>query len=49
MDNIAVQTLGISQDAKMTRIYLVAQVNFFGTNEEKDDNSDDDYSEELEC
>ena len=41
MQNIDVQALGISEDVKMTRIYFVAQINFFGTdNDDLEDNDD---------
>ena len=48
MQNIDVQTLGISEDVKMTRIYLVAQINFFGTDSDSDDNFEEICLEDLE-
>ena len=49
MQNIDVQALGISEDVKMTRIYFVAQINFFGTNnDDLEDNSDEISLEDYE-
>lgn len=48
MQNISVQTLGISEDVKMTRIYLVAQVNFFDTDVESDDHNENLLTEDSE-
>lgn len=49
MQNISVQTLGISEDVKMTRIYLVAQVNFFDTDADSDDHNDNLLTEDSEA
>ncbi len=43
-----VQTLGISEDVKMTRIYLVAQRNFFDTDMELDENNEEPFNEDSE-
>ncbi len=43
-----VQTLGISEDVKMTRIYLVAQINFFDTDIELDENNEEPFDEDSE-
>ena len=48
MQKVDIEALGISEDVKMTRIYLVVQTNFFGTNAESEDNLDEIYSEEFE-
>tara|TARA_B100000674_G_scaffold61612_1_gene42811 strand:- start:1230 stop:1382 length:153 start_codon:yes stop_codon:yes gene_type:complete len=49
MQNIDLQALSISEDVKMTRIYFVAQVNFFGTNnDDLEDNSDEISLEDYE-
>lgn len=48
MQNFDVQTLGVSEDVKMTRIYLVAQMNFFGTKVDSDDNMDENPSEDID-
>lgn len=48
MQNINVQTLGISEDVKMTRIYLVSQVNFFDTDTDSDDHNEDLLTEDSE-
>ena len=47
MQKVDIEALGISEDVKMTRIYLVVQTNFFGTNAESEDNLDELYSEEY--
>ena len=48
MQNSNVYAVGVSEDVKMTRIYLVAQTNFFGTNTDSEDNFDEIYSEDFE-
>tara|TARA_Y100000766_G_scaffold203034_1_gene175024 strand:- start:296 stop:445 length:150 start_codon:yes stop_codon:yes gene_type:complete len=48
MQKVDIEALGISEDIKMTRIYLVAQTNFFGTNDDSDDNLDEIYSDDFE-
>tara|TARA_B100001778_G_scaffold325273_1_gene320567 strand:- start:818 stop:967 length:150 start_codon:yes stop_codon:yes gene_type:complete len=48
MQKVDIEALGISEDVKMTRIYLVAQTNFFATNTESEDNFDEIYSEDFE-
>lgn len=48
MQNIDVQALGITEDVKMTRIFLVAQVNFFDTMSELEVTTEDTSLEELE-
>lgn len=48
MNNLEVETLGVSEDVKMTRIYLVAQLNFFNTNSDTEQTTEDNQKEDLE-
>mgnify|MGYP001163573980 CR=1 FL=1 len=49
MQNVEVQALSITEDVKMTRVFLVAQLNFFETNHELDQIIDDNNPEDLEA
>tara|TARA_Y100000589_G_scaffold180080_1_gene170463 strand:- start:1722 stop:1871 length:150 start_codon:yes stop_codon:yes gene_type:complete len=49
MQNVEVQALSITEDVKMTRVFLVTQFNFFETNHELDQIIDDNNPEDLEA
>jgi len=48
MQKVDIEALGISEDVKMTRIYLLAQINFFGTNTDSDDSYEEIYLEDFD-
>jgi len=48
MHNLEVETLGVSEDVKMTRIFLVAQLNFFNTSSDVEQTIEDTQIEDSE-
>lgn len=48
MHNLEIETLGVAEDVKMTRIFLVAQLNFFDTNSDLEQTKDEIQPENLE-
>lgn len=48
MHNSNVHALGVSEDVKMTRVYLATPANFFGEKAESEDSVDERISEEIE-
>jgi len=49
MQNSNVHALGVSEDVKMTRIFLASPSNFFRTNAAAEENLDEIYAEEYEA
>lgn len=49
MRNLEVETLGVSEDVKMTRIFLVGQLNFFNTTSDVEQIIEDIQTEDSEA
>lgn len=49
MKHSNVHALGVSEDVKMTRIYLATPANFFGTNAEVEENIEEVFLKEYEA
>ena len=48
MHNLEIETLGVAEDVKMTRIFFVAQLNFFNTSSDVEQTIEDNQTEDLE-
>ena len=49
MQNSNVHAVGVSEDVKMTRVFLASPTNFFGINAETEENIEDNYADEYEA
>ena len=49
MHSLEVETLSVSEDVKMTRIFLVGQLSFFNTNSDVEQTIEDIQTEDSEA
>lgn len=49
MHSLEVETLSVSEDVKMTRIFLVAQMNFFNPSSDVEQTIEDNQTEDSEA